>query len=74
MNSLQWCELLNVKCQQMETCVKIAKRCASKDPVMRPTISEIISKLTETETMTQNVSPVKTLEPTNDPNSRLYQV
>ncbi|TVU23699.1 hypothetical protein EJB05_26078, partial [Eragrostis curvula] len=68
-----WHELLTVDCQQKKRCIEIAKNCYDNDPHKRPTISDIRSKLTETETTNQNVPRVIITEPRNDPTSTLYK-
>lgn len=71
---MQWHESLTIDSQQKERCIEIARICSDEDPSKRPTISDIISMLTEAETTNQNVSPVIITEPRNDPTSTLYKV
>ncbi|GJN25497.1 hypothetical protein PR202_gb13331 [Eleusine coracana subsp. coracana] len=72
--TLQWHELLAVHCQQMRTCVEIAKQCIDQEPDNRPTIIEIICTLSKTETMLGKVAPLIYVEPRNDPECSIYQV
>lgn len=70
---MQWHELIHLECDQMRICIEIAKSCDAKDRSKRPTISEIVHMLNETETTVQMLPPVIN-EPRNDPRSSLHQV
>ncbi|KAK3119087.1 hypothetical protein QOZ80_9BG0713560 [Eleusine coracana subsp. coracana] len=69
-----WHESVDVlQCPQVQVCIEVAQSCIDRDPRRRPTISEIIRRLDETETIVQNIPSVIS-EPVNDPESSLYQV
>lgn len=72
--TLQWHELLNVDCLQMNRCIEIARICTDEDPSKRPTISDIIDQLNQIETTIQKVSDIVISEPRHDPATTLYQV
>ncbi|XP_062182833.1 uncharacterized protein LOC133886939 isoform X2 [Phragmites australis] len=67
-----WQETIDVDCPQMKRCIELAQICVDSDPHNRPTMTEIIHKQNETETMFQKDPPI-IREPRNDPESSLYQ-
>jgi hypothetical protein len=46
---------------QVKTCIEIALRCVEADRHKRPSISDIVDKLIETETMIRLWSPLQVL-------------